>query len=113
MKLCGKRNFGGGVSNPRKPGWQAFSRLDLLVLVAVIAFFGTWFCLEHLGERARIARCKSNLEMLGQAMHSYANDHNGELPAAVIDLGENHISWDTKLFSYLKTGLGTAPKYYT
>ena len=98
--------------NSGRSGQVAFSRLDLLVLVAVIAFFGIWFCLTHLGERARITRCASNLEMLGQAMHSYANDHNGELPAAVIDLEETHISWDTRLFPYLKPGLRTATNDY-
>lgn len=106
MKLSGKRNFGGGVSNPQKPGWQAFSRLDLMVVMGVTLFLGLWLGGKYTGERARIARCTSNLEMLGQAMHSYAIDHNGELPAAVIDLGHTHITWDTKLFPYLKPHTG-------
>jgi prepilin-type processing-associated H-X9-DG protein len=108
MKLYSERNHVNWISGPQRRNIQAFSRLDLMVTVGVILFFGILFGYEYTGEHARIARCASNLEMLGQAMHSYANDHNDELPAAVIDLGETHVSYDTKLFPYLKPSLGTA-----
>lgn len=101
MKLSRKNDAQWGSGRPA-PGQRAFSRLDLLVLMAVLAFFGIWFCLEHLGEQARIAQCAYNLKALGQAMQSYANEHREEIPAAMINLGQTRLTWDTEVFSYLK-----------
>jgi prepilin-type processing-associated H-X9-DG protein len=83
---------------------HAFSRLDLLVLVCVLLLLGTWFAFSHFGERARIAQCAYNLKALGQAMQGYADEHHGEIPAAMINLGETRLTWDTPLFPYLKAG---------
>jgi prepilin-type processing-associated H-X9-DG protein len=80
---------------------EAFSRTDLAVFAFIILLLGVWFVRGHTGEQARITRCANNLMMLGKAMHDYTGDHQDELPAAVIDLGMTHISWDTRLFPYL------------
>lgn len=84
---------------------RAFSRADLLVVIAVTGFLGCWFGFRHLGERGRIARCAANLETLGQAVQSYANDHKDGIPAAGIRLGDTTMSWDTDLFPYLRPDL--------
>jgi prepilin-type processing-associated H-X9-DG protein len=78
----------------------AFSRVDLIVVVSVAAILLLWFGFGCFGERARIARCAGNLKGLGQAMQSFARDHNGGLPAAGIDFETTKISWDTALFPY-------------
>ena len=81
-----------------------FSRMDLIVAVAVVATLIAWFGFSHAGERGRIAQCAENLKALGTAMHAYANDHVDGLPAAGISLEEIKISWDEELFPYLDSG---------
>lgn len=103
MKLFVEANRGGRLSGLFKTRCEAFSRTDLAVFVFIILLLGAWFLRGHTGEQARITRCANNLMVLGQAMHDYAGDHQNELPAAVIDLGATHISWDTRLFPYLMT----------
>src|ERR1700739_3568896 len=83
----------------------SFTLWDLLALLVVVALWGTWFAFNHLGERGRIHRCAGNLEELGAAMKSFANDHDDSLPAAGIELENTKLSWDMDLFPYLKHGL--------
>ena len=80
---------------------QAFSRLDLLVIMVVVLLLGSCFVYANTGEKARIARCTNNLMVLGQTMRDYAGDHHDELPVAMPDLRRTRISWDTQLFPYL------------
>lgn len=93
--------------NQRRPrdrkqaGRRAFTRLDLMVLVATVLLLGVWVGFLHLGEQGRITRCAGNLAALGRAMHNYANDHDGGIPAAGVDIGGTRTSWDTTLFPYL------------
>ena len=101
MKLFDEMNRGRQVSISFKTRIEAFSRTDLIVVVFIVLLFGAWFVREHTGEQARITRCANNLTVLGQAMHDYAGEHHDELPAAVINFGITHISWDTRLFPYL------------
>jgi hypothetical protein len=98
MKLFDEANCGGRVSSLFKSRREAFSRTDLAVFVFIVLLLGAWFVRGHTGEQARITRCANNLMVLGKAMHDYTGDHQDELPAAVIDLGMTHISWDTRLF---------------
>jgi len=78
---------------------QAFSRVDLMVMVAVLALLSAWFVFTHSGERGRIVQCTHNLKVLGEAMFSYANDHGGSLPPVVIE--EPLATWDIQLLPYL------------
>ena len=78
---------------------QAFSRVDLMVMVAVLILLGAWFGFTHSGERGRIVQCTHNLKVLGEAMFSYANDHGDSLPPAVIE--EPLTTWDIQLLPYL------------
>ena len=82
---------------------QAFSRIDLIVCVLAVGALGGWFASHHLGEAGRIARCTHNLKVLGEAMHSFANDHGDGLPPAGIE--PTQVSWDMQLYSYLKPSL--------
>lgn len=38
-------------------------------------------------------------------MHAYANDHEGALPAAVVNLDTNVLTWDTQLFPYVSPAM--------
>jgi len=71
--------------------------------VLVVGALGGWFGFHHLGERGRIARCTRNLKTLGDAMHSFANDHGDALPPAGIE--PTQLTWDMQLCQYLKPGL--------
>ena len=55
----------------------AFTKADLMALVAVVTLVGGWFGCARLGERGRTSACARNLAVLGQATHSWANDHGG------------------------------------
>ena len=89
-----------------------FSRVDLAVVVAVAALLAAWFGFSHSGERGRIARCARNLGVLGEAIDSYANDHNDGIPAGAINLGGAKTTWDVELFRYLEARLAKASGAY-
>jgi prepilin-type processing-associated H-X9-DG protein len=110
------RPDGGGP----QPGWEAkkrflhkapaFTRLDLLAVIVVSILVGGWLALNHLGERGRIVRCTRNLQVLGEAMQSFANDHGDTLPPAA--LIQMNSTWDGALLPYLgaaKTDAATSP----
>jgi prepilin-type processing-associated H-X9-DG protein len=91
---------------------NAFTRTDLIAVIAVVVLLGAWFAYGHLGERGRTARCAGNLAALGRAMQSYAIDHDDGIPAAGVDIGSTRISWDTTLFPYLKPKLAKSSGAY-
>jgi prepilin-type processing-associated H-X9-DG protein len=89
-------------------GECAFSRVDLLALVFLVVLLGAWLVVTHVGAIGRQVRCASNLSALGRAMHNYANEHDGSLPAATLSWGGKQSSWDLKLLPYLMPGLAKA-----
>lgn len=78
---------------------SGLTRPDLLTLVVVMVFLGGWFAFFHLGERGRIARCARNLEVLGQAMQGYANEHGGAIPPAGVETPQT--TWDLQIAPYV------------
>ena len=99
---------------------RAFSRIDLLAVILVVAVLGVRAGMTRSGEPKRIAQCAANLSSLGKAMHRYADEHVNALQAAGMDLGGIKDSWDTKLFPCLAPGLAsdsdalleTVPRFY-
>ena len=87
----------------------AFTSLDLLALVSMVALLAGWLVFTHSGERGRRAVCTHNLARLGQATHSFASDHGGSLPVAMIQ--QPALTWDMELEPYLgsKPAASTAP----
>lgn len=81
----------------------AFTQTDLLTLIVTLGLLVGWFGLTHFGERGRIAQCSWNLRRLGQAMQSFANDHDSGLPPAGIETPA--ITWDMELLPYLRPDL--------
>ena len=85
---------------------QAFTRVDLLAVIVVVFLLMVWFGFNHLGERGRIAQCTRNLQVLGQAMQSFANDHGSALPPAGVE--QLATTWDMELLDYLQPDSVTA-----
>src|SRR5258708_8233653 len=99
MKLAKERSDIWWILNLKMPGNRAFSRLDLMVMVGIVAFFGAWFSYTHTGERERIAKCTRNLQILGQAIQNFADDHGSALPPAGIE--QPTITCDMEVLPYL------------
>lgn len=67
---------------PRRNGRNAFTLVELLVVVAIIALLIS-LAFPQLGkatQRARALRCQAALRGIGQAMQMYVDDRNGYLP---------------------------------
>ncbi len=79
---------------------KGFTQMDLMVTIIVVAGLIGWFGLTHTGERARIAKCAQNLNVLGGLMQDYANDHGSSLPPASVE--RPLIAWDMQIAPYLR-----------
>ena len=88
---------------------RAFTRVDMLAVIVSLIVLAGWFGFNHSGERGRMARCSRNLQVLGEAMHSFANDHRGGLPPAGVE--DPQTTWDQELLPYLapQTGKSNPP----
>ncbi len=89
----------------------SFSMWDLLAVIVVLLILGAWFGFTHTGERGRITQCASNLEALGRATQSFANEHQDGLPEACVRVGKLE-TWDTALMPYLDPALAKAKSVY-
>jgi len=93
---------------------KGFTRMDAfmvtfsVVLLAAIVYAGSWIG----GEKRRIWVCAHHLQTLGRAFDDYSRDHDGALPAALIDNGTKSTSWDREIAGYLnaKWIKGQAPE---
>lgn len=65
--------------------WRAFTLLELLCVVVVVAIVaGILFpVLFHAREKARQTRCLANLRQIGTALRLYADDHDGVSTAGI------------------------------
>jgi prepilin-type N-terminal cleavage/methylation domain-containing protein/prepilin-type processing-associated H-X9-DG protein len=61
---------------------EGFTLIELLVVIAIVAILAALLlpALSMAKERSRRAVCLSNLRQVGLAIHSYAQDNNGEIP---------------------------------
>jgi hypothetical protein len=88
----------------------AFTRTDLICVLALVAMLLGLAGFRLTGERGRIARCAGNLQKLGTAMHQFASEHEDGLPAATIVPGG--LEWDVRLKPYLRPDLVVANSAY-
>lgn len=93
---------------------RAFTLVELLVVVAVLAVLGALLfpAFRRAQASARNAGCLANLRQIGTAIVSYASDHDGTLPGPcstamnIYDQDVGHLTGTLPLSYYLATYFG-------
>lgn len=75
----------GLIASPRRSARRAFTLVDVLVSLAVVAVLIAIMLpsLSAVREATRRVVCGSNLRQVGLALHTYGNDYRGSLPWSV------------------------------
>ncbi len=91
------RAFGSRVNVHKGGRFQAFTLIELLVVIAIIGILASLLLpvLARAKERARRAKCVSNLHEYGLACLMYANDNGDKLPRMVSGFWPWDVSVET------------------
>lgn len=87
----------------RDPSRVAFTLVELLVVVAIIAILAAMLlpALRGAREKANSASCMSNLRQMGIALMAYVDDHGGALIPGAVPSESPLISWYNVLDGYM------------
>ncbi|HSV14843.1 MAG TPA: type II secretion system protein [Tepidisphaeraceae bacterium] len=91
---------GGGRWRAAAPGRRAFSLLELLVVIGIIAMLIAMLlvALRRARTAAQSINCISNLHQIATGLRMFANDNGNRFP----DPGALEVSWESTIRKYLQ-----------
>src|SRR5438552_1657979 len=97
----------------KRHGWKAFTLVELLVVIAVIAILAA-ILFPVFGQaraRARSAACASNMRQLATAWLLYAQDYDETFPLSAVRRSEDagQVYWVELVDPYVKGGVQHTP----
>src|SRR5688500_14076543 len=118
----------GPVRHPRRGRSRAFTLLELLVVIGLIALLIALLIplLSGVAARGRDLKCQTNLRSIMQAVHAYAAENKGAMPWGFVynragpngfdeapeNVNNEYVSWATLVGRYMNkdsSGVGDFP----
>ena len=86
------------------PRNKAFTLIELLIVIAMIAVLGALLfpVFGKVRENARRTTCQSNLRQIGLSIIEYAQDSDEVMPPGAYALGGATVTWRQEVFPYVK-----------